>query len=85
MFTVLSLSSLLGLLTFSTMPQSPVQHRRELLDQLDRASLSALLNTAEANGKRPGRQRAKSFDDAQWLGYRVRGLSMLPWQSGLYR
>src|SRR6516164_6799521 len=38
---------------------------RELRDQLDRASLSALLNTAEGNGKRQGRQRAKSFDDAR--------------------
>jgi four helix bundle protein len=38
---------------------------RELRDQLDRASLSALLNTAEGNGRRQGRQRAKSFDDAR--------------------
>ena len=30
--------------------QSPVPHRRELLDQLDRACLSILLNTAEGNG-----------------------------------
>jgi 23S rRNA-intervening sequence protein len=29
------------------------------------ASLSALLNTAEGNGKRAGRQRAKAFDDAR--------------------
>ena len=36
-----------------------------MLDQLGRASLSALLNTAEGNGKRQGRQRAKSFDDAR--------------------
>ena len=35
------------------------------MDQLERASLSALLNTAEGNGKRPGRQRAKAFDDAR--------------------
>ena len=42
-----------------------VQHRRELFEQLDRASLSALLNTAEGNGKRQGRQRAKFFDDAR--------------------
>jgi four helix bundle protein len=33
--------------------------------QLDRASLSALLNTAEGNGRRQGRQRAKFFDDAR--------------------
>ena len=39
--------------------------RRELITQLDRASLSALLNTAEGNGKRQGRQRARFFDDAR--------------------
>ena len=39
--------------------------RRELIEQLDRASLSVLLNTAEGNGKRQGRQRAKYFDDAR--------------------
>ena len=38
---------------------------REVCDQLDRASLSTLLNTAEGNGKRMGRQRAKFFDDAR--------------------
>jgi four helix bundle protein len=36
----------------------------EVCDQLDRASLSALLNTAEGNGKRQGQVRAKFFDDA---------------------
>src|ERR1700726_1172429 len=45
--------------------QSSVQYRRELIEQLDRASLSVLLNTAEGNGKRQGRQRAKFFDDAR--------------------
>ena len=64
MFTVLSSSLLAGLLTFSTMPLSR-RFSSELLDQLDRASLSALLNTTEGNGKRPGRQRAKAFDDAR--------------------
>ena len=44
--------------------QSPVSSRRELVDQLDRASISVLLNTAEGNGKRQGRQRARYFDDA---------------------
>jgi four helix bundle protein len=34
-------------------------------DQLDRASLSALLNTAEGNGKRQRQVRAKFFDDAR--------------------
>jgi four helix bundle protein len=43
---------------------SAVQNRRELIEQLDRASLSMLLNTAEANSKRHGRNRAKIFDDA---------------------
>src|SRR4029077_20153239 len=38
---------------------------RELKEQLDRASLSALLNTAEGNGRRQGRQRAEFFDDAR--------------------
>ena len=38
---------------------------RELREQLDRASLSALLNTAEGNGRRQGRQRAKFFDDTR--------------------
>ncbi len=37
----------------------------EVCDQLDRASLSALLNTAEGNGKRQRPSRAKSFDDAR--------------------
>ena len=40
-------------------------NKRELTDQLDRASLSALLNTAEGNGRRQGKQRAKFFDDAR--------------------
>jgi len=44
--------------------QSPVAHRRELLDQLDRASMSISFNTAEGNGKRRGLQRARYFDDA---------------------
>jgi four helix bundle protein len=38
---------------------------REVCDQLDRASLSALLNTAEGNGKRQRPLRAKFFDDAR--------------------
>ena len=45
--------------------QSPVSHRRELLDQLDRACISVLLNTAEGNGKRQGLQRAAFFDEAR--------------------
>ena len=38
---------------------------REVRNQLDRASLSVLLNIAEVNGKRQRRTRAKSFDDAR--------------------
>jgi len=45
--------------------RSSPQRRRELLEQLDRASLSTLLNTAEGNAKRQKRQRAKFFDDAR--------------------
>ena len=47
--------------------QTPTRELRDQLDRasLSRASLSALLNTAEGNGRRQGRQRAKSFDDAR--------------------
>jgi four helix bundle protein len=38
---------------------------REVCDQLDRASLSVLLNTAEGNGRRQRQTRAKFFDDAR--------------------
>src|SRR5213595_870915 len=37
----------------------------DVSDQLDRASLSALLNTAEGNGRRQRQTRAKFFDDAR--------------------
>ena len=37
----------------------------EVCDQLDRASLSSLLNTAEGNGKRQRHLRARYFDDAR--------------------
>jgi four helix bundle protein len=37
----------------------------EVSDQLDRASLSSLLNTAEGNGRRQRQARAKFFDDAR--------------------
>jgi four helix bundle protein len=50
-----------GLQRFWMMPRIwSAQHRRELIEQLDRASLSVLLNTAEGNG-----QRAKFFEDAR--------------------
>src|SRR5499427_6152523 len=50
---------------FVEISKSRAARCRELFDQLDRASLSALLNTAEGNGKRQGRQLAKFFDDAR--------------------
>jgi four helix bundle protein len=50
---------------FDDVSRCSLQRRRELFEQLDRASLSALLNTAEGNGKRRGRQRAKFFEDAR--------------------
>jgi len=37
----------------------------DIIDHLNRASLSALLNTAEGNGKRQRQTRAKFFDDAR--------------------
>jgi four helix bundle protein len=51
---------------------SPV-NKRELIDQLDRASLSALLNTDEGNGRRQGKQRAKFFDDARGSAFECAG------------
>jgi four helix bundle protein len=40
----------------------------EVCNHLDRASLSALFNTAEGNGKRQRQSRAKFFDDARGSG-----------------
>ena len=37
----------------------------EILDHLDRGGLSILFNTAEGNGHRQMKQRAKFFDDAR--------------------
>lgn len=45
--------------------QNSTSKTREVCDQLDRASLSALLNTAEGNGKRQRPVRAKFFDDVR--------------------
>lgn len=42
-----------------------VERTRHVRDHLDRASLSAVLNTAEGNGKRRRQVRAKFFDDAR--------------------
>jgi four helix bundle protein len=50
----------------SKIKQRPTEARSaEVLDQLDRATLSALLNTAEGNGRRQRRTRAKFFDDGR--------------------
>ncbi len=38
---------------------------REICNHLDRASLSALFNTAEGNGKRQSKLRGRFFDDAR--------------------
>ena len=38
---------------------------REVSNHLDRASLSALFNTAEGNGKRQSKLRGRFFDDAR--------------------
>ena len=45
--------------------ESTKGRKREIVDQLERASLSALLNTAEGNGRRQRQTRAKFFDDAR--------------------
>ena len=50
----------------ATIKQLPTNARiAEVSDQLDRASLSSLLNTAEGNGRRQRQTRAKFFDDAR--------------------
>jgi four helix bundle protein len=48
--------------------KSPSGRPREVCDQLDRASISTVLNTAEGNGKRQRQVRAKFFDDARGSG-----------------
>jgi four helix bundle protein len=45
--------------------KEPAPEGREVYDHLDRASLSSLFNTAEGNGKRQMKTRAKFFDDAR--------------------
>jgi len=46
-------------------PGKPAGKLAEACDQLDRASRSALLNTAAGSGKRQRQGRARSFDDAR--------------------
>jgi four helix bundle protein len=45
--------------------EQPKARLREVCDQLDRSSLSSLHNTAEGNGRRALKQRARFFDDAR--------------------
>jgi len=44
---------------------SKLRRVAETMDQLDRASLSVLLNIAEGNGRRNSQQRVRFFDDAR--------------------
>lgn len=46
-------------------PNAKTRRIAEAIDHLDRAALSALFNTAEGNGKRQMKIRAKFFDDAR--------------------
>ncbi|WP_395747168.1 four helix bundle protein [Prosthecobacter sp.] len=50
---------------FDELREKKTARLTEVLDQLDRASLSQLLNTAEGNGKRVSQLRARFFDDAR--------------------
>lgn len=50
---------------FEDIKNSGKARTSEVCDQLDRASLSVLLNTAEGNGKHQRPVRAKFFDDAR--------------------
>ncbi|WP_395750396.1 four helix bundle protein [Prosthecobacter sp.] len=50
---------------FDELREKKTARLSEVLDQLDRGSLSQLLNTAEGNGKRVSQLRARFFDDAR--------------------
>ena len=50
---------------FAELKEARPPRLAETLDQLDRASISQVLNTAEGNGRRGSLQRAKFFDDAR--------------------
>jgi four helix bundle protein len=61
----------LRFITWVTTLLAKIKQRRtdaritDVVDQLDRASISALLNTAEGNGRRQRRTRARFFDHAR--------------------
>ena len=61
----------LRFITWVTTLLAKIKQRRpdaritDVVDQLDRGSISALLNTAEGNGRRQRRTRARFFDDAR--------------------
>jgi len=50
---------------FSELRTSRIPQLKEVCDQLDRASISVVLNIAEGNGRRGSQSRAKFFDDAR--------------------
>lgn len=50
---------------FTELREGRVLQLREVCDQLDRASISVVLNVAEGNGRRGSQARAKFFDDAR--------------------
>jgi len=54
---------LAALLTHVNESNAPLQ--REVVNQIDRASISTLLNTAEGNAKRSFKLKCKFFDDAR--------------------
>jgi four helix bundle protein len=50
---------------FAELKEARPPRLAETLDQLDRASISQVLNTAEGNGRRGSLQRARFSDDAR--------------------
>ncbi len=50
---------------FAELRSSRIPQLKEVCDQLDRASISVVLNIAEGNGRRAGQARARFFDDSR--------------------
>jgi four helix bundle protein len=50
---------------FTELRSSKIPQLKEVCDQLDRASISVVLNIAEGNGRRASQARAKFFDDSR--------------------